>query len=104
MIGPRLHGGLGAWLWLAVGLLAGCSQNDLFIDLRTDFAPPQLASVTTRLVLAGGGEREFVHFCHLDEDHFQGVRIAELSGVPDGEHRVEVTLHDRQDVRFWLKP
>ena len=81
--------------WLLV-LLAGCtSGSDVIVDLRTDMVPGyEFTSARVELQVddALGTTRTRTVSVRTGLDTVAGIRLAELSQVPDGASQLRVTL------------
>ena len=82
--------------------LASCDAPGatVFVDVRTDFLPgTEFVAVETTL----GDHVEAIPATGRD-DYLEGVRVAELRGVPLGRHDVLITLRDPAGDVFYAEP
>lgn len=80
-----------------LGVACGDADADLFVDLRTDLIPGvEVFGVRTERLRDSGERAEVTTLgAAFDDDFMQGVRVAELGGVPTGRVVLRVSLLDQ---------
>ena len=87
-----------SWFGLLLIAAAACGEEDdalLLVDVRTDLAPGiEFDEVRTEVIAAPGGAagRFTVAPVGTTADGLGGIRVAELSGIPDGDVELLVQL------------
>ncbi|MBW2464693.1 MAG: hypothetical protein JRH11_23800, partial [Deltaproteobacteria bacterium] len=78
---------------LLVTMLSACGGTDeaeLFIDLRTDYAPGVEFTGVRAEIIDTALQRD--HVAVRGEDYFTGVRVAEVAGIELGQQRLRLSL------------